>query len=757
MQTTADINMDLPNLFTTQAQGETNFVICVILTDETVQSLLLGVSIQTTRIIKRSTIRKYSSQADAVLRTDESLQELGKESEEVNDVLFALQDSWMTDDQINDDKKSLLQKITTELSLEAKGFVLQSESLYQHYIGQHTHFSAILLIFSNQNITMLIIIQGKIQLTETVGRSNDVGADVTEALSRYINMHQGTYLPGKILCASFIHSDAELADYQQQLLDVDWSDSIPFVQQPTVDVMRSELAISLISQQAGQALAVQLGSNAQKHEKQDGEADVIDQTEPEINSGEQIQADKAAEKTDHAGTAVAGLASTAALGTSNKTQASSFGVPIKSQLLENSSEDEDEGRDDQPHLTKTSGLSMKASLGTQRTKKQYNLKLFLIAGVTAGLIAVVGIGLFFTMFMSSVTAVIVPQNLSISKEVKLTLDPEATTSDPENRVIPAGETTKSISKDVTIETTGIKIVGDKATGRVVIFNKTEADKTFPKDTVVSLGEIQFITDEEVTVPAAVIEESTSSRKTEFGEASVNVTAYLIGVEGNIEDDKELTVGDFDRDTYSALSEGNFEGGSSREVRVVAEEDLANAVQKARQEILEQANAMFAKESGNGQYILETNQIEVEEISHSSELETEADSLTTTVGATVTAITYQSADLQPIASAILASEIPDGYAISDEDPQILSTPDDGTDASEAITLTANITSIAEPVIDEQQLVEDIAGKPISEAQSILQNKNGIQTVSFVHNPKWSSQLLRTMPKNTNRIAVQKIEE
>ncbi len=764
--------MDLPNLFTTQSEIEKQSVICILLTDATVQSLLLSVSIHATRIEKRSVIKKYATIEDAVVRTDETLQDLGKGSEHVSEVLFGLQDNWVDGKEIIEDKQQLLQQITTDLSLQPMGFVLQSEALYQHYISQQTHFSAILLSFANQNITVLVIIQGKLVFSETVGRSQDVSADVTEALSRYINQHQGTYLPAKIVCASFVHAEEELSDYQQQLLGVKWSDTIPFVQTPTIDVMRPELAISLISQQAGLALAVKLGTNSHQksaHASSEKNLDTTDESveSPLITSSQenkklkttpdkQRQPNSDSQQTQDN----ADLEERAVLTkpniepTSNLTQASTFGVPIKSAVF-NAAADDDQ---DPVQSYQAKEVIKEGVAGFDRLKKRkYNPKIFMIGGVIAGLIAVLGLGIFYTVYLSQVTAVIVPKNLTISKEVELNLDPNATTSDPENRVIPADKVTKSISKDVTIDTTGVKIVGDKAVGKVKIFNKTEADKTFPQGTVVSLGEIQFITNDEITVPAATIEESSSSKKTEYGEKSVEVTAYVIGVEGNIEKDKELVVGEFDRNTYSALSEQNFEGGSSREVRVVAEEDLATAIQKAKAEILTQANALFAKESGQGTYILATDQITVEEVSHSAELEVEADTLTTTVGATVTALSYQSADLQPIAAALLSSEVPEGYEIGSEEPQILSSPNDGSSGDQPVSLTANVTTKAKPIIDDQQLKEDIVGKPIKEAQSILQGRSYITQVSFVFYPTWSGQILGKIPGDTSRITIQKVEE
>lgn len=741
------ITMDLPNLFTANSDSASRLLLCIVLSDSSIQALLLSASLQGTRIVKKSSVLPYTDQANCIIKTDESLQELGKESEKVNEVLFGLEQAWLKDNVITEPKKALLHALTTELSLKPLGFVIQSEALFQHHLSHNSHISTILLVFSELFLTVIIVAQGQLKLTETVGRSQDVVSDIKEALARYTKQFEGTYLPGKMVCASFVLSEPELQQYQQTLLDVEWGDEFSFVQKPTIDVMRPELAISLVAQQAGQAVAASLVQTSE-------ESNLLPTEETAESLGfEPVKTDSLSKETAVEATATP--------------LPTSFGIPIKSELihrdasLENvdqksSADDDDAEEDESPSMWKKI-LGKNPPVVGVGGKKHYNVKKFVIGGVAAGIVVLVAVSAIFVLFFSQVTAVIVPKATSVFKEVTLQLDPEAQASDPENLLIPASQVTKDLTKEHTIQTTGVKIVGDKAKGEVLLYNKTDSDKNFAKGTVVELGDLQFVTDEDVTVPAAKSEEQGNTQTKTFGEKNTSVTAYLIGVEGNIEQEKEMAVADFDKGTYSAKSTVAFSGGSSREIRVVAEADLKTALDGAKAAILDQANIEFAQESKDGIAILPTQTIEVKDATYSAEAEKESQDLIVTVIATVTALSYKTDDLKPLALAILASEVPDGYEIDSSDPEILSSPADTIEETGTTSLKANISSTALPKLNPDVLKEEIKGKPVAEATSILQSRPGVKQVSLVFYPSWAGSFISSVPSQLERISITVITE
>lgn len=742
--------MDLPNLFSAGGESVNKSIICVVLSDSSVQSLLLNISFQGTRILERSKVIPYTDEANCLIKTDESLQGLGKESEKVNEVLFGLEQAWLVADGISEEKKSLLHKISTDLSLKPVGYVVQTEALYQHYLSHNIHASIILIVFSEQYITLVVVAQGQMKLTESVGRSADIVADIKEALARYGKKYENTYLPGKFVCASFVLGEPELTSYQQTLLDVTWSDQFPFVQKPVVDVMRPDLAMTLIAQQAGQAIAASMIGTGVATPLMAKETASASATADELGfsqvSPEQF---KRTNEEDMSATA--------------QSNVSSFGIPIKSNLasthfdqrataVHNLDADDEELAiiEKKPSWWKELVPNMASG---SRPAKTHSIKKMIFIGASAGLVALIAIASIFIYFFSQVTAVIVPKSVPITKEVQLTIDPKAQVSDPQNLLIPGELVSKTVTVDHEIETTGVKIVGDKAKGEVTIYNKTQAEKKFAAGTVIKFGEIEFTADGEITVPAAV--ENGDSLK--YGEQKAAVTAFLIGVEGNISKDKDLIVADFDKNTYSAISTVDFSGGSSREIRVVAQEDLDTALTEAKQVAFEEANTAFADDSQNGTYILPTSTIEVKDSRYSAELEQEAEKLSVTLSAQITGLSYQVDDLKPLATQLLASEIPVGYEIDSQDPQILSSPAESVDSTDKVALTANISTTALPTLEENKIKQSIAGKPIEEAQTILQSTQGIKSATFVFYPSWAQAVITSIPTALERITIEKIKE
>lgn len=89
---------------------ETKRYLALILTDDTIQSVLWEVTAGKSHVLQHSAHYHYADAESAVVKADESLQDLGKESENVNEVIFALQPSWVTSDGLTETKKPLLQK-----------------------------------------------------------------------------------------------------------------------------------------------------------------------------------------------------------------------------------------------------------------------------------------------------------------------------------------------------------------------------------------------------------------------------------------------------------------------------------------------------------------------------------------------------------------------------------------------------------------------------------------------------------------------
>ncbi|MCB9813074.1 MAG: hypothetical protein H6772_01575 [Pseudomonadales bacterium] len=763
--------MDLPNLFSSkQDQKNHAMVIFIHLTDIKIQSFLLSISGDGIDVLAKSDISDYDGVSNCLIKVDESLQQLGDKSENVNSVIFGLNHSWVTKGDVVDEKKPLLKKLTDDLSLEPLGFIVISEALVQQKISGNSLFSGIIVVLGKNNITLNLVHQGKIKEVESVGRSQDSKGDFLEGLARFSSksIKEGFYLPNRIILASLDLDEVELRKQQQLIYNSDWKAQSQFLQPPTVEVMLAKEFELMITNEAAKAVALQKGmteaaiaaSVSVEKNPDDELVDEVDQTnklDSEEFGFDDVSIDKAV-----------------------STQ-SSFGVPISSEEFDNELISEAESNLKEPDFEDDSELAVDFSdketsknqeiiekkdlFDPNRKKikkedKHYkNFRLYALVGFVSGIIALILIG-FFTLFVSTKALVTVDlKTKAISKDLEIILDTSIKETDIDKLILAADKISKSKESESVMQTTGIKVVGEKAKGRVTIYNSTVAEKLLTKGTVLSVGELKFELDDDVLIASA---SSPKPGVTEHGKKDANVTALQIGADSNLKKDTELLVLPFDKSSFYAYSiDEDFSGGASREVKVVSAEDKLELLTDLRKELVKDINQELEKSAGDGVYILPSNNIVSEEATFNYEVGDEAEELSLVLKVELEAITYTAEDLKPIATKVLDSQIPENYKLFEGDPQILSAPTesnlDELDGDQPVTLSANISSFAIPDISADFIKNEIMGKNISEISSILSSKDEIDSVEIVLQPSISRIFVKKIPGKSGRIEVNFISE
>ncbi len=702
--------MDLPNLFTQATQkGYSKKILTLILTDTAVQAVLLEVGAEESRILEESSLERYSDAATCVIKTDEVLQQLGPESENVSEVLFCVQHSWLEASSIVPEKKPLLQKLITDLSLTPLGFLVQTEVLCDYLIAGNAHISSVVVLIDENHVSLAILGKGLVQSVHTVGRSGNVSADIQEALARFLQEAGDAYLPAKVICASFVLQEEQLHEVQQALLGSDWEGQLPFVQKPTIDSINPSFFLKVIAQQAGKAVFGTKGPRSTQTE--------------------------AAPK--------------------------SFGVALPSRHPRAAEEPETavDAEVAAPTLRNASGFTQikKAPEDSEEVEetdvavRQAKQKKFILLGFLAGVIALLVAALLWIFALSPVIITVIPEQKTLAKDISLTLDPQATEPDVVGLRIPGKKVTQELKKTSSTQTTGIKIVGESAKGTVTIVNKTTAEKTFPAGTQLSSDSLKFVLDSEVVVPAAVEKDSSL----EYGQVSGGVTAVLIGAEGNIAKDTKFVVASFDTSSYAATSTADFTGGTSREVKVVSQADKDLLLAEIKKDVLAEANKAFTAQSAAGSHTIPAKDVLFTKTVFSHEKDAPTDELAVEVDATVHTLSYTGDALVPVARAVLADQLPAGFVLSDAAPQILSAPKAaGSEKASAATVTiaANLTSVAHAELDTQALKQKIAGKPIASLVELLKPDHvAAVRVQFV--PNNLAGLIRTVPSRSARVTVQ----
>lgn len=750
--------MELPGLFTTKPEvtPEKQYL-AIVLTEHSVQSALWKVTNGEIVIIKRSKLHAFDNEKDCIVKTDESLQDLGQESEAVSQVVFGLQPSWVKGDDVSSERQKLLDKITTELTLDAVGFVVITEAVIQHSLHVHPNVSALFIHLSAELLSVILVSQGKAVQAEHVGRSNDTVADVTEAFARVQSkMQPAQPFPAKFFIFSGDLNPEELIKEEQTLIDQDWLDR-GFLQPPVTEVLSPVVILDSVVSQGGKVVAAVEGMLP------DSSSPSSVDTDAEFGFDEVKFAGK-----DDLATSDADTQPTNTLPTPEDANVvpfeeeravptgSSFGVPVTGATT-NQKDELDEPTDSKsskgkfkfpaialPSFIKTLKLPNLDLSGKDASGKKRKPHPYIIAGFILGLVVLLSAGYFYLKFTATAVIAITLKTQAIAKVAEITLDPKATIADPEKLVLPASITTKSIESSATAPASGVTLVGEKAKGKITLLNKTTSPKTFSSGTTVSNGKFQFTLDEEVTIASASVKVSGSSETKEYGQKEVNVTAKVIGAESNLAKDTELAIESFSSNTYSARAPEAFTGGSSREVRVVSQEDRTKLLAQVRADILKKAEEAFKSESGNGAYTLPTGTMTITQTTFNAEVGDEEDELSLTVIADVEAMSYNQDDLKPLAAEILKSEVPEGYELSDKVPDIMSDPAESASGSSMIKLNVNLSSQAKPIVFADNWKDEIVGLGLDTAKSKLRSKGEIQEVRIMFHPTIVEKLIPVIP-------------
>lgn len=740
--------MGLPNVFSKKHNQKNDLFISILLTEKSVSSAFWKVSSQGISILNQSKSRFFQTEQEQQNQCDQSLQDLGEESEETDQTLFALEPEWASQTKIKDDYDKKLQLLCKDFSLEAVGFVLTTDALINHLLQKNAYLSNLVLYVGATSLTLVTIYQGKQQSSLSVGRSDNILSDVQEALARLNNETEssGKKLPLNITLAAASEEAQQLYKYQQRLISIDWTREFGLVQTPVIDVVGPEDLLEMVVKHAGLAVAQDKGlvplTKQSAETTQTSNSDATNLTfDDQANQPSRDFTSSPKEDQENLPT--------------------SFGVPIGNNQINTTDEPDSNvkqpsavfGQDQaQQQPQKGKKRDSTAPLSNKKGPKKKNFKLIALAGIFLGLVVSVAISYFLMSNSYRVSIDIKPTMQVLDKEVVITLDPQIAQSDPQQSLLKADLIYEEVTDTTSIQTTGITLVGEKAQGEVRILNKTDADKVFAKGTVLSADSLEFVLDEEVEVPAATVEveDGGSGERKEYGQVEVTVTAKEIGTESNISEETDLQIESFSDNTYSARTIANFEGGSSREIRVVAEADLQELLVSLRQRLLKEAQDKFTQEKTSNNPVVSTDNFDIVSQEYSAEIGDEEDSVSLTLTLRLQGLSYDLSDLNELAKEVLEDEVPDNYRFLDGQENLLRDIQEIEGEDDQIMIEAEISASFEGVVNEEELFNELRGISIQEAESILSNHERISNYQLTLTPRIAQRFFKSVPQESDRL-------
>lgn len=705
--------------------------LCLMFVNHSVQAALWKIEGEEVVTLANSALLTFEDNEDGLIKIDQVLQELGSESENVNQVVFGFDPHWVNDDGLKAEKKDFIKDVTTSLGLDPVGFVVITDALVQQILSEDSMASQVLVYLQDDLVSIFLIKQGKQVDQLAVGRSEDIVQDIVEGLARFNKQLGGkdSYLPAKLVLASPILSTAEVDDAQQQIRKYNWSDNHPFVQAPIVESMVALDVLTAVVSQGGIAVAESKGLKGKQHQETVGAEDFgFESVDSPVAEGDNFASPLDGQ------------------------QATSFGIPINEDSLPPAPVTEVRGASRSSYRSQKKLTMPNFFRNLWRWYTSHPHQQIIKGGILAGLLALI-VGFFgWVAFGYQVELNLQLAEKVIAKDLEITIDPTISQSNPAKQILKAELETLEVSGSEVADTTGVKAVGDSATGTVTLFNKTTSPKTFTAGTALSTGAVAFTLDDEVTVASASSEESGGQLVTTFGQEDAAVTASGIGAEGNIGSGTELTVASFASSTYAASAKETFSGGSSREVRVIAADDQEELLATLTDSLLADAAKKFSDKAGNGTYYVLTSSYEVTNEEYSGEAGDEADQLSLDLTLVASAAKYNSADIRPLLEAALADDIPEGYVLVEEEPEFLSSPKDNGEESEVVVLETNVITKARPPFDEQNVIDSILGLKLDEFLDKLMERPEINQATYSLKPGIASWFVSKVPQTAERIIV-----
>jgi len=644
-------------------------------------------------------------------------------SQELTEVVFGLNSSWLEQEGILPAKRQLLKALSHDLELKPLGFVVVTDSLLRYLKMQEgTPTTAILIQVMSDTLTVMLLRFGKIETTVNLGRSDDVVVDLEEALSRFPT---GENLPSRIIVFNSMHN---LDEVVQNLLSYDWKNKFQFLHVPKIESLPKDVLIRSVAVAGGSEVAKSIGFSIEE--------------QPTV----QLEAPSS----------------------SPLTSADELGfMPVKK-------------LPPQPDLTTPNNLPENQALPiteavespppspsppTHKPKHPFRLPHLVLPKITlpklSPLLTILSLSFISLILLSIIAIWLIPKaTVTITVEPKildentsLTLSSTATSLDSEKSLVPANFVTKTVKGEDSLSTTGTETVGDQATGEVTIYNRTTLTKTFSAGTIFTADSLKFTLNDDVTVASSssTVDSELKTISTP-GKSDVKITASIIGEESNLPAGTEFTIANFSKETYLAKNTLSLSGGSSKTIQVVSQKDLDNLVSSLSTKLSAQAQQEIMSEIGDGKgvYLFQKDSQIISQTA-SSKVGDETDVINLSLELEAKGLSYSIADVEQLVASTLARAIPPAYART-SDPPTVELGDVISEGSDEVEAKAKIIVRLLPVLDIPFLRESLKGLPASEVEATLSNLVSFTSAEAEITPLWLPPRFKRMPRNPNNISI-----
>lgn len=736
----------------------------------------------------------YSAAEELVEVLDKLLAKaLGETEIEIDKVLFGVPEGWLQDDDLKPPYLKLLREIVRSLDLKPLAYVSTTHAL-SLFLEKHEGAPATTILAGIEEgfVSVTIIRAGKLDGTRVVKRGSDLGQEIEKALLAFSEVE---VLPSKILLYGSGLEKGELEKYKAELLSYSWMSKLSFLHFPKVETLPEFVELQGISL----AGAVELGGDIKYHITMDGASAALKTINPLAEENpleETASSDESKEKVS---------AETLGFVAGDVTKMGAAIEPKESEESDEPNEEEiKEKIDDNPEEDETPAVGdsdedsfVDNSKSKPRTfddeetalagetesnlmapverdmavrskpdleeynfedgapkvqKRRFNIpflnssstkrKALLIAAPLV--ILVLLIAGFIFLPHANVTIFVEPK--SLDRDSQVIADPTITTVDEAGKRIPGQIVQTSVTGSGSGKATGSKEVGNAAKGTLVIRNKTTEPKTFSKGTSLSgPNGLKFTLDSPVTVASISAEDGT------WGKANGDVTADAIGPDSNLPTGSDFTIVGASSSDFVAKSEGNFSGGTSKQVTVVTDADQKKLLASVASDLRKQATDELQKKTPDKKILPEAMTEEITKKSYNKNINDQATDFTLNMTVNYKATAYSDSDLKTMIAKLVETNVPAGFEINLAESQTQSDVS-SVDKNGKVTFLARFSAKLTPRLDLDKIKKDLRGKTPAQAADILKSYENVLGSEIKINPSLPGPLLR-LPYFENNIKLE----
>lgn len=374
---------------------------------------------------------------------------------------------------------------------------------------------------------------------------------------------------------------------------------------------------------------------------------------------------------------------------------------------------------------------------THAPKKPRNWKKLLLV-----VVPIIAILILLYIFYPKAIVTLAVKTQSFEQSIDVTLDNNINKIDVTRAAMPGDlqEVESEESKDY--DATGKKEVGEKASGKITIYNEWDGSPhSYPSGTKLTGGGKTFLANDSFTVPAGTL----SGGAIQAGKIDITATAEAPGDSYNLSSTTFVVAGAPTK--IYGRNASNLSGGSTRELTIVSSEDLNKAKDNLVGEIDKKNHDALVKKAGDQKIIDSSIEDEVISSSTNKNVNDEASQFKLTVKVKSRTLSFKEDDFRSFLGQILASNIPNGKKLVPTTADEISISKSENNFSQGLMkLTGSVKTSLAPNIDENKLKKEVANKNKSDAEVILRNIPDTENSSITFRPAWWLKKVPSLERN-----------